>query len=479
MQLHFLFTMSIPEIEYALTRKIQWRLLAPISYAVAFIVIIFLTILNVALVGYETINVFQNDFNATQTLWFHGFLPYAKPKPGTLCDPHLFDVGDHFRTHKGFLDWTIRSIVEAGSDASTSGFPYKGGPLTNCELIKTMIDVDVTWGQVQESAIVLECGNLDGFTIQASASLTPFVAHTSTKVDNFLQSYDLAAIDARRYALRLLFLYALEDVKNRYHMANVTYHLESALTTPCSGVMAQTECGRKAPKFNGTVGYSWSLNPFPRVFVHALHDIDTPFWNLLQSVYAAVRVDLGINTLNNPLLHKEAIPMVIQEPKSALYNALTYNIKSPDSESLSDPHSIQAEYLCKNQQLKSTGSLIVSVLVAVISMFSGGWAVYLSIISTLAKRSPGANSCQAHHEVSYRKLRHYDIEKGDVEDIDSLETAVWKFPSDIDRVKRFDWARNGRRLYIGRRPSFVADEIVRVATSGESQSRRTSVDSSF
>ena len=52
------------------------------------------------------------------------------------------------------------------------------------------------------------------------------------------------------------------------------------------------------------------------------------------------------------------------------------------------PAAIQVVYLCHVQSRKSPGSLIISVLVAVLSMFSSGWAIYLLVIGTFAKRHP-------------------------------------------------------------------------------------------
>jgi len=139
--------------------------------------------------------------------------------------------------------------------------------------------------------------------------------------------------------------------------------------------------------------------------------------NLLQTVYAAVRLDLGIDSPNNYILHKEVMPQTLNStfPVTAVTPANPDNIgltsrlysiwSNPDATDSSGndnswmwqflpevvapgPAVIQVVYLCHIQSQKSPGSLIISVLVAVLSMFSSGWAIYLLVIGTFAKQYP-------------------------------------------------------------------------------------------
>jgi hypothetical protein len=81
----------------------------------------------VALTGYETVTVFQSDFNATQSFWYDKYMPYRVPIPGTLCDPHVINVEDPFTTNYTFFEWAIESIT--GANAGNSGISYKGATL--------------------------------------------------------------------------------------------------------------------------------------------------------------------------------------------------------------------------------------------------------------------------------------------------------------------------------------------------------------
>ena len=82
-----------------------------------------------ALTGYEyeTITVFQSDFNATpgQTSWFDQLLPFHEPKPGALCACHVFNIGDPFTTNYSFFNWNVDSIIRP--NAGQSGMLSSGG----------------------------------------------------------------------------------------------------------------------------------------------------------------------------------------------------------------------------------------------------------------------------------------------------------------------------------------------------------------
>ncbi|KAF8199661.1 hypothetical protein BJ912DRAFT_660607 [Pholiota molesta] len=87
-------------------------LVTPISLTLAFIGLVLLTLVNIPLTGYETVTIFQNDFNATEWHWFYRFMPFRIPKPGSTCDPYIFKVGDSFSGNYSFFEWKIDSIVK-------------------------------------------------------------------------------------------------------------------------------------------------------------------------------------------------------------------------------------------------------------------------------------------------------------------------------------------------------------------------------
>ena len=117
-----------------------------------------------ALTGYETITVFESDFNATQSFWYNKYMPFSVPTPGTLCDPHVFNAGDPLTTNYTFFEWTIESITRA--NAGNSGLSYKGDTLNDCDVSSIYVDGDLrTWSVA--FTVVVQC-----YKISAQTSFT-------------------------------------------------------------------------------------------------------------------------------------------------------------------------------------------------------------------------------------------------------------------------------------------------------------------
>ena len=144
-------------LDYPITRSFSWRWFAPASLAGSFVVIVFLSVINsnhnlstppfqsityffstAALTGYETVTVFTSDFNSSQTFWFDRFLPFYEPKPGTLCEGRIFNVGDPFTTNYSYFQWNIDSVLVP--NAGQSGILYSGDPLTFCDMTSIYVD---------------------------------------------------------------------------------------------------------------------------------------------------------------------------------------------------------------------------------------------------------------------------------------------------------------------------------------------------
>ena len=132
------------------------------------------------------------------------------------------------------------------------------------------------------------------------------------------------------------------------------------------------------------------------------NDTELAVYNILQTVYAAVRIDLGNPSFNNFILYPAAVNNTIypafpitpangeEFSGSTLYSLLNTPFHgtqlSPVSLFSWGPATIQVVYPCQFQQLKTPGALFISVLVATLSMFSTGWTVYMLLAVTIVKR---------------------------------------------------------------------------------------------
>lgn len=122
-----------------------------------------------ALTGYETITIFNGNFNFTETHWYHQFMPSRSPKPGTLCESHVFNIGDDFLTNYAIFEWTMESITTP--NAGDSGIAYKGVSLKDCDVASVFINGDMrTW--TVDFTVVISCQTKDEFEVTARTSFT-------------------------------------------------------------------------------------------------------------------------------------------------------------------------------------------------------------------------------------------------------------------------------------------------------------------
>lgn len=125
-------------------------------------------------------------------------------------------------------------------------------------------------------------------------------------------------------------------------------------------------------------------------------NLTVPVRNAFQTALAAARVDIGNSWMkNNFLLNTSlenatlAVPPVVaptgQGPLSVLLNAI-----HPDPLNMSDtdvyPAVFNTVYQCQTTQRKSVGSVIISILVATLSLFTSGWGVFMLAAAFLHKR---------------------------------------------------------------------------------------------
>ena len=444
-------------LDYPITRSFSWRWFSPISLAGSFIVIVFLSVLNskhtfslelitlqsmtlffstAALTGYETVTVFESDFNVTQSHWFdNGFLAFHQPKPGTLCEPRVFNVGDPLTTNYSFFQWNMDSIIQP--NAGQSGISYGGTPLTFCDVTSIYLDGSIlSWSM--DFTVISSCVDADSFNVTARTSFSMGLLPGRYSPLLGLRLASDGTQDARGQILDgllscIFFSFTLltvisrlstatQDLGTRVYNALLFSNQTSAVTlsaqanfnycpmslgldAPCAVNPPQFDIFAAAVVFpNSTIHYYTSQIPMDPVWNPWVFDNDTElaFFNLIQAVYASVRIDLGNPSLNNFILYPEAMNNTIAPTfpitpanGEAFSNSSLYTILSSPFPwlqqnlpvTLSGPATIQVVYPCQFQQRKTPGALITSVLVATLSMFSTGWAVFMLLATTVAKRN--------------------------------------------------------------------------------------------
>ena len=179
--------------------------------------------------------------------------------------------------------------------------------------------------------------------------------------------------------------------------------------TPCPmSLGSAAACGIATPNFTiSSAAVVWSdlsflVNTAPDPITVLDDNVNLPISNMLQTVYAIIRVELGNPSPNNFILHPNVTDSIIvskfpatpqNQHGQALVSELYLQWTNPDPETkkylpvtVSGPANIQVVYPCRFQQQKTPGQLFISVLVATLSMFSTGWAVFMVLAVYFAKR---------------------------------------------------------------------------------------------
>lgn len=125
-------------------------------------------------------------------------------------------------------------------------------------------------------------------------------------------------------------------------------------------------------------------------------DLDAPIANIVQTIHAAVKIDLGNPHENNFLLNPSMLNKTLKSGFSAavlpnptvstLYQALSNGTFSMLPLKVEGPAKLEARYLCHLQQMKAPAQAFIAVLVATLSMFLSGWGFFTLLATYWAKR---------------------------------------------------------------------------------------------
>ncbi|KAF5342114.1 hypothetical protein D9611_001482 [Ephemerocybe angulata] len=441
----------IPRLEYPLTRPFDSQWLSAIAYTIGFVSIVVLSIANVALVGYDTVSGFRSNFNSTEKYWFDAFTPSfaSRSKPGKQCDAHVFDVGDSLITNSSLFDWSVNAVVKA--NAGESGFSYKGETLDNCDVIEINLFGDLnTW--TVEGQVFMYCEPLagtDGGTggLVVLGGMAKFgVSALAAKQTDFQRLAKNAAHRSIMFTLGDIFSLAAIDIGSQFYSdyvaSNGTGLISYSLVAkfehcpPSYAHEARCIASRTQPPAVNITSVSGVSNNHsllqdssfaaPGTLQLELEEsLRSPTLNFLQLARAAAQIDIGNAAPNNFLTNLSMVDSVLiptypsaSRPgvsmKSQLYNAWKSQLMQSTIEpkpyanlGISGPSTLQAVFICHFSRLKSTGSLLVSVLVATLT----------HIVKT--RIGSEANTCQGHQGGKVTA----DIESGKFNEEGELERA--------------------------------------------------------
>ncbi|KAG9016973.1 hypothetical protein FRB93_009503 [Tulasnella sp. JGI-2019a] len=356
-----------------------------------------------ALTGFETITIAQGNFtNQPPHRWYNS-LGYASPE--TECDPHIFNVGDSFTTNYTLFTWTILSVYDEApvgfnrTNLRKSSVAYNGTNLDNCDFATIRITADPSaWVATFMGTVVC---NITYFPVVLSTTWTMNLASYGPNDMSVVTPFYIDPVayvaDMLMYAGGDLFssMKAALSATNNTGTAAMSLVLESSIRlvplvfchNPRLGSI-DSSCTQVPPDVtellslnllstDGTINTRGNVPRFPSLGAAE---------NALQVMLAAIRLDIGNTFPNNFMVNPDVINKTLsstftgQAPANfTVYSELFQNLKYlvPLEIVSSQPAVIVTQYLCHVPRAKSVGQIIISVMVATLSMFSSGWAVFI------------------------------------------------------------------------------------------------------
>ncbi|KAF8205170.1 hypothetical protein K438DRAFT_1757160 [Mycena galopus ATCC 62051] len=371
----------------------------------------FITI-NVFLAGYEVISITTPDFNSTHAA---GLQIWQSEGSSSGCNPHQFQLGDAFRTNISAFSYSIFDVESSESAAGVS--PVAGGFLYSNEVI-SVCDVDQYEIAVKpgDRLITVTASPLQPFRLVQDAHPTQATVQCPSPLGfRAVTSWSLSAgtfptdsmARARMDGITNISTEAYQDIYNKLYTTNGTTGISQEIYTVLAE--GQPSCDSSPPFSCVVPPFSWynaigntDLNILPGPADVAADEVN--LYNVINVFYAAVRLDLGHWTADNVFTNTTSFAQLVPVTSSsnsafrsvATTQGMAYtNFSSPMPANVPTPPAvIQIPYTCNVMQRKPTGSFIVSVLSATLSMFLGAWGLIITILSAIARRNTRGNKCE-------------------------------------------------------------------------------------
>lgn len=142
---------SIPKIEYPLTQPFTLPYFTVIVCALGVIGTALITVMNVAAVGYDVVQVYSTSFNSSDLLWYEKFAPIRWLFPASWsCHPTVIEPGQGINkalvaflkvvlvTSNGMASYNLVAFIDNRTDGSQNGLLYSNNELQSCTVAGMM-----------------------------------------------------------------------------------------------------------------------------------------------------------------------------------------------------------------------------------------------------------------------------------------------------------------------------------------------------
>lgn len=433
---------------YNVTRPYPYRWFTPVALLGAVIFAALFSLLNSAANGYDLVVQTSTDPNSTisSTGWLGRWPSFFTDKVRPTCEPATVSVGSQVFTNQTALTYTLTAIWQPSEGTNNivfSSMSYFNNILENCTVTAIEINLEALdrtasqfgfseWGAVVQTYVL--CGfyspsGLIQFNLTQSYDYIPAIiswSHLYTFLGtNFLDrnKSTRASLWWGESALSNYYVYltrTMQDIR-----VNATENGEPGIRKGTIYITPSNNTARDIKSlqfFNidyrfivdlGTGNFEvLAPGEDPTVFKLDQGQVYPNVWtiadSLAKSAYSTVLTDLGqIAAESNLLTNDDDLEYFSRNfskiqrhkanadpgPETDVYDDTAKNGTGPLG---TTPSVISMGYICQVPRLKSTGNLLVSILVADLVFLQAVWQLLkLGTDTYLFKSRPESNQCKA------------------------------------------------------------------------------------
>ncbi|KAF7339001.1 hypothetical protein MVEN_01976300 [Mycena venus] len=251
---------------------------------------------NVFLVGYDVVSITTDDHNFNTTKG--GILPWSTDS-NLGCEPHQFQLGDTFRTNLSTFSYTIADVQPADfakPSAIQGGVFYSNNVLNDCDVVR--YEIVVKPGDLSITATAsIQCPQPLGLRAVTTWTYTnhPVLLGISTSLfpENSLAR---AITDAMLNISGKFLQFDAEAPDDLGVIAEVYWDIADGAYTTTDGIIHHLSVASNRFETYTAVGNT-ELNVFSNA--SNITASEGNLYNLINILYAAVRLDLGHWTADN------------------------------------------------------------------------------------------------------------------------------------------------------------------------------------
>ncbi|KAF7551422.1 hypothetical protein G7Z17_g5033 [Cylindrodendrum hubeiense] len=440
---------------YSITKPYPFRWFTPVTIVGCIFLIVIFSLINLGSSGFYLKTIYTDDPNGTLTTGSHWYMkaPFNwEDDLAVKCQPKILSVGDRFFTSTLGLQYEVKSITRASDNAKRStslpSVPYLNNTLEDCFLVDSALTLQkadtaarATWWLSYITSSVAATASCTVMSEQGPVNLTlglQYGGETDHVYDYVIEdNYTTHASTWWGTRLTNAYLAGVLATMSQIDYSNTSYLAHGVITYTRN----QTQKNIRSSGFFDVSSWFISSDGYINNSDDLLSEAIMEGLHHARLLHSLISVDLGSCKSSNILLDKKGLQYAISAPDDdnrqsggLLYGAApsmgaperftsipapggisntnltllneTFSEFTPIMGDLQCSNStIVAQYLCSVPKKKSTGTMLLAIVLANLVFLQAAWKL-LNLVAggMLPTSDPQVNICQGCSGTLYENI---------------------------------------------------------------------------